>query len=140
MECENAREAILESLLEPNSHESRAMIEAHVAECRSCAAFMLTQRNLDRQLTQHLRPPTLPPGFRTALLRRARQHSPPFWSDLLPDVVHFASCGVVTLLALVWLPLSAPVVLTAATGGTLLTHLVLTAVRESLDAAEDWVS
>ena len=140
MECENAREAILESLLEAQSHEAQTMIEAHVAECRSCAAFMLRQRDLDRQLSQHLRPPTLPSGFRTALRRRARQDSRPFWSDVLPDVVHFASCGVVTVLALVWLPLSARVVLIAATGGTLLTHLVLTAVRESLDAAEDLVS
>ena len=141
MKCENARDAILESLLEPQSDEAQAMIEAHVAECRSCAAFKLAQRDLDRQLAQHLRPPTLPPGFRTALRRRVvRQDSPAFWSDLLPDVVHFASCGVVTLLALVWLPLSAPVVLTAATGGTLFTHLVLTAVRESLDAAEDLAS
>jgi predicted anti-sigma-YlaC factor YlaD len=139
MECENAREAILESLLEPPSNEAQAMIEAHVAECRSCAAFMLTQRHLDRQLSQHLRPPTLPPAFRSTLRRRVRQE-PAFWSDLLPDVVHFASCGVVTLLALLWVPISAPVVLTAATCGTLLTHLVLTAFRESLDAAEDLAS
>ena len=140
MKCENAREAILESLLEPPSEEAQAMIEAHVAECRSCAAFMLTQRDLDRGLTQHLRPPTLPPGFRTALRRRVRQDSPAFWSDLLPDVVHFASCGVVTLLALVWLPLSAPVVLAGSAISTLLTHVLLTAFHESLDAAEDLAS
>ena len=34
-----------------------------------------------------------------------------FWTDLLPDAVHFASCGVVTVIGLVLLPLGAPVVL-----------------------------
>jgi predicted anti-sigma-YlaC factor YlaD len=140
MECERTREAILDSLLEPPSGDVQAMIEAHVAGCRSCAAFAVAQRDLDRQLAMHLRPPTVPPGFRAAVRRRVRQESRAFWTDLLPDVLHFASWGVVTLFALVWLPVSTPVVLAAAAVSTLFTHILLTAFHESLDAAEDLAS
>jgi hypothetical protein len=140
MECDRAREAILESLLEPQGGEAQAMIDAHLAGCRSCAAFMRTQRDLDRQLSVHLRAPALRTGFRSAVRRRVRQESRAFWSDLLPDVLHFSSWGVATLLALAWLPLSTPVVLAAAASGTLLTHVLLTAFHESLDAAEDLAS
>jgi predicted anti-sigma-YlaC factor YlaD len=140
MECERAQDAILESLLEPQSGDVQAMIDAHVAGCRSCAAFMEAQHDLDRQLSTHLRPPALQPGFRSAVRRRVRQESRAFWPDLLPDVLHFASWGVVTLLALIWLPFSVPVVLATAGVFTLLTHVLLTAFHESLDAAEDLAS
>jgi hypothetical protein len=43
----------------------------------------------------------------------------------------------VTITALIWLPLDAPVVLGIGAIGTLLSHAVLTAFHESLDAAED---
>jgi predicted anti-sigma-YlaC factor YlaD len=137
MECERTREAILDSLLEPQSGEVQAMIDAHVAGCRSCAAFMLAQHDLDRQLSVHLRAPMLQPGFRAAVRRRVRQESRSFWPDLLPDALHFASWAVITLLALFWMPLSTPVVLAVAVIGTLLTHAVLTACHETLDASEE---
>jgi hypothetical protein len=44
------------------------------------------------------------------------------------------------MIGLIWLPLSAPVVLGLGALGTVLTHAVLTAAHESLDAAEDLVS
>jgi len=80
------------------------------------------------------------PHVRAAIRERVRHEGRQFWSDLLPDAVHFASCAVVTLIALAWLPLSAPVVLGIGVLGTLFTHAVLTAFHESLDAADDLVS
>jgi hypothetical protein len=140
VDCDSAQSAILDSLLEPPRDEVRTMVDAHVAGCVACAAFLKSQREIDRRLSAHLRPPVLRPGFRAAVRRRVRHESRTFWSDLLPDALHFASWAVVTALALIWMPLSAPVVLTAATIGTLFTHAVLTALHESLDAAEDLAS
>jgi predicted anti-sigma-YlaC factor YlaD len=140
MDCEKAQDAILESLLVPQSDDVRVAIDAHVAACPSCAAFVRAQRELDRQLLAHVRPPSLGVGFRAEVRRRVRQESHAFWPDLLPDAVHFASWAVVTLLGLIWVPFSAPVVLAAAATGSLLTHVVLTAFHESLDAAEDLAS
>jgi len=87
-----------------------------------------------------LAPPRVSPHVRAAIRERVRHERRQFWSDLLPDAVHFASCAVVTLIALAWLPLSAPVVLGIGVLGTLFTHAVLTAFHESLDAADDLVS
>ena len=80
----------------------------------------------------------LSPRFRAAVRERVRHERGVFWTDLLPDAVHFASCGVVTVLGLVLLPLGAPVVLAIAAAGTVLAHVVLTAAHESLDAAEEY--
>jgi predicted anti-sigma-YlaC factor YlaD len=140
MDCDRAQEAILDAPLERPRDEVQAMIDAHVAGCHACAAFLQSQREIDRRLSAHLRPPVLQPGFRAAVRRRVRHESRTFWSDLLPDALHFASWAVVTVLALIWMPLSAPVVLASATIGTLFTHAVLTALHESLDAAEDLAS
>jgi len=87
-----------------------------------------------------LAPPRLAAHVRAAVRERVHRERREFWSDLLPDAVHFASCGVVTMIALVLLPLSAPVVLGIGALGTLLTHAVLTAFQESLDAADDLAS
>jgi anti-sigma factor RsiW len=140
VDCDSAQDAILDSFLEPTRDEVQAMVDAHLAGCDACAAFLTSQREIDRRLSAHLRQPTLQTGFRAAVRRRVRHESRTFWSDLLPDALHFASWAVVTVLALIWMPLSAPVVLAAALTGALLTHVVLTALHESLDAAEDLAS
>jgi len=137
VDCDSAQEAILDSLIEPPRHEVQAMVDAHLAGCHVCAAFQKSQREIDSRLSAHLRPPTPGRGFRVALRRRVRQESRAVWPDLLPDFLHFASWAVVTLLALVLLPLGAPVVLAATATGALLTHAVLTALHDTLDASEE---
>jgi predicted anti-sigma-YlaC factor YlaD len=140
MDCQRAQDEILETFDEPKPADMPAAVAAHVANCAACAAFARKQRALDRQLATMLVPPRLTPGVRTAVRERVRRERRLLWSDLLPDFVHFASCGVVTVISLVWLPLSPPVVLALGAIGTLFTHAVLTAFHESLDAAEDGVS
>ena len=137
MDCLQAQHAIVDAFIEPPSAQTRAMIEAHIADCQSCAAFAEAQRDLDRRLTARLAPPELGAGFHAAVRARVRREARLFWSDLLPDAVHFVSCGVVTVLGLIWLPLSVPVVLAVGAVGTMLTHIALTAVHDSLDAAEE---
>jgi anti-sigma factor RsiW len=140
MDCQRAQDEILESFIEPRPADVRAMVEAHVADCATCAAFAEKQRALDHHLAARLVPPSVSSRFRAAVRARTRNEGRTFWSDLLPDVVHFASCGVVTVLGLVWLPMSAPVVLAVAAVGTVVAHVVLTAAHDSLDAAEEAAS
>jgi anti-sigma factor RsiW len=137
MDCQRAQDEILESLLDTRPASVQAMVDAHIAGCTACATFAAKQRTLDRRLTSMLAPPPMPPRFRAALRERIRRDERPFWSDLLPDVIHFASCGVLTLLSLALIPVSAPVVLAVAAAATILSHVVLTAAHGSLDAAED---
>jgi hypothetical protein len=137
VDCASAQDAILDALLEPPGDEVQAMVGAHVASCHTCAAFLHSQLEMDRRLSMHLRPPVMQPGFRASVRRRVRQESVAFWPDLLPDLLHFASWAVVTLCALVLVPISIPAVLAAAAIGTLLTHVVLTAFHETLDAGEE---
>jgi hypothetical protein len=139
MDCQRVHDEILESFIEPRSASVQALVDAHVASCAVCAAWAAKQRVLDRHLATILVPPAVNSGFRAAVRERVRHERRVFWSDLLPDAVHFASFGLVTLVGLVWLPVSAPVVLALGAAGALLTHVVLTAAHDSLDAAEDSV-
>jgi hypothetical protein len=138
MDCQRVQDEILESFIATRPADVQALVEAHVSGCATCAAFAEKQRALDRRLSAMLAPPPLSPRFRAAVRERVRHERGVFWTDLLPDAVHFASCGVVTVLGLVLLPLGAPVVLAIAAAGTVLAHVVLTAAHESLDAAEEY--
>lgn len=140
MDCQRAQDEILEAFDTARPAEVQAAVAAHVADCADCAAFARKQRTLDRQLTSMLVSLQLTPRVRAAVRERVRRERQLFWSDLLPDLVHFASCGIVMVIGLVWLPISAPVVLSLGAIGTVLTHAALMAFHESLDAADDWAS
>ena len=140
MDCQRAQDEILEAFDTARPADVQAAVDAHVADCAACAAFARKQRALDRQLATMVVPPRLTPRVRAAVRERVRRERRLLWSDLLPDLVHFASCGVVMAIGLVWLPISAPVVLSLGAIGTVLTHAVLTAFHESLDAADDLAS
>ena len=140
MDCQRAQHEILEAFVTATPADVQAAVDAHVADCADCAAFARTQRALDRHLATMLVPPRLTPRVRAAVRERVRRERQPFWSDLLPDLVHFASCGIVMMMGLVWLPISASLVLSLGAIATVLTHAVLTAFHESLDAADDLAS
>ncbi len=137
MDCQQVQDEILDAFNEPRSADVQSALDAHVAVCVTCAAFARKQQVLDRHLTTMLVPPRLTSRVRAVVRERARRERQLFWSDLLPDALHFASCAVVTMIALLWLPVSAPVVLSIGAIGTVFTHAVLTAFHESLDAADD---
>jgi hypothetical protein len=140
MDCLTTQDAILDSFVEPLHADVQSRVDAHLAGCPACAAFAQAQRDLDRHLSARFVAPVLSLGFRATVRARARREARGFWWDLLPDAVHFASCGGVTVLGLMWMPLSAPVVLVSAVAASVLTHVLLTAVHESLDAAQDMAS
>ena len=142
MDCEQVQDEILEVFTAPRSAgDTRAYVRdavrVHLAGCAACATFAKKQQARDRGLAQVFVAPRLSPHVRAAIRERARHGRRQYWSDLLPDAVHFASCAVVTLIALIVLPVSASTVLGVGALSTVLTHAVLTAFHESLDAADD---
>jgi anti-sigma factor RsiW len=137
MECERIQEDVLESLCEPRPATIHAAIEAHLLTCPACAAFAARQTRLDADLRTALVAPALSPLVHAAVRRRIRRQAQSLWFDWLPDLVHFASCGLVTVVSLVVLPFNPSTVLAFAVGATLVSHAVLTAAYGSLEAVDD---
>lgn len=146
--CEHVQEAILAWFDEPREGAAVPPFAAHFASCPSCAAFWERQQALDARLQGALAPPSLSPAFRAALRARLRdaprhvapQHVTPSvpraWQDALPDIVHFASFAVATLACAAVLPFDAVATLGAGTLASLLTYVLLTAVRDSLEEVD----
>ena len=138
MECAHIQDELLESLIEPRPAAVRALIDAHLHTCATCARFAATQAQVDAGLRAALQPPVMSPRVRALVRERTRREGvPALWPDYLPDLVHFASCGIVTIVALVLLPFSASTVIAVGVGTTMISHAVLNAARGSLDAAGD---
>jgi predicted anti-sigma-YlaC factor YlaD len=137
MECERIQEEVLESLCEPRPAAIQAAIESHLLTCPACAAFAARQARLDAELRVALAAPTLNPRLRAKVRLRIRHEPRSVWSDSLLDVVHFASCGIVTIASLIVLPFNPATVLAIAVGATMVSHAVLTAAHGSLEAVDD---
>jgi anti-sigma factor RsiW len=135
VDCRDAQETILDSLIDRRA--LTAAIDAHIAACPVCAAFAARQKAVDAGLQQTLMAPDVSARLREAMREQIRQRSRRVWHDALPDLVHFASCGAMTLVSVVILPFSPMVVIAVGLGATLLSHAVLTAMHGSLDAAGD---
>jgi len=130
MECREAQERILEMFDGTSSPE----LEAHLASCPECAAFLARQAALDRELSVMLEPPELSPGFRQVLRGRIRQETPKLWSQALPDLVHVGACLAATGICAVALPFGAAPVLAAGVLVTAATYLPILAARLWLEA------
>src|SRR6266853_6184123 len=107
MECRKAQEAIIESFEKARPADVQEEIDAHVAACPACARFAARQKTLDARLSATLIPPEISPAFRPALRKSIRRETMRLWPDWLPDILHFASCGVATLFCARLLPFDA---------------------------------
>ena len=125
MTCADVERALLEG-------ENTAAIAAHLGSCAACARLADAQRTLDTWLSSALHPPVLDASFRPALYARLQ---PPLTLrlDALPDVLHLASCAVITTTCAVLLPLEASLVLGAGTALTVTTYVAMALLRNSLD-------
>ena len=137
MECRKVQEAILESLEDAGYGEGQREIDAHLAGCPVCAEFAARQKTVDARLHRMLIPPEMSPGFRKVLRKRIRREAMHVWSDSLPDRVHFVSCGLVTLLCAIFMPFAAAAVLSGGATATVVTYILLTEARNSLEDSED---
>ncbi len=133
MECAEIQELILESFATVSSRETRARVDAHLATCTDCTRFVLVQKALDQRLSALAVPLTIPSMSRTELRLRLRQEAPAVHADLLPEMVHFGSFAVATLVMAAVLPVS-PLTVTGL--GVLLaagSYVLLSLVRNTMD-------
>ena len=104
MDCHKTQEEILSSLEGRLALEIQQEIDRHLLDCPACQAFAAKQKTLDARLAATLVLPAMSPGFRTGLRRRVRRETVRARVDSLPELVHFGSCGLATLLCVVLLP------------------------------------
>jgi hypothetical protein len=129
MNCENARQALLDSLAGAIRAELHQLMENHVAGCEACRRFVEVQRVLDVRLKAAMPVVSLSSGFRSSLRARLSDHHIPGWPESLPDVAHLAGCALAILLLLVDLPQYSRTILLAGTGFTVVTYFIQAVLR-----------
>ena len=137
MDCRSVEEAILDSLENAGAASVDREIDMHLAGCPACTAFAARQQSVDAQLSRILAPPALSLGFRKALRKRIRREAMQLWADSLPDKVHFLSCGFATVMCAILMPFHPAVVLSIGTAATVVTYVLMTAVRNFFESAEE---
>jgi hypothetical protein len=129
MNCENAREALLDSLTGPIRADLNQLMGSHVISCGACRRFAEVQRALDVRLTAAVPVVSLSSGFRSSLGARLSDHHIPNWPESLPDIAHLVGCALAILLLLVVLPQYARTILLAGTGFTAVTYFLQAVLR-----------
>jgi anti-sigma factor RsiW len=129
MTCADVERALLDGALSGRALD--ASLSAHVSRCASCARMAATQRRLDAMFSATLAP-SLSASFRRDVNARL---TPPLTvpTDALPDVLHLASCAIVTGICLLVVPLPASVILSVGTLASAMTYLLFAVLRDTLD-------
>jgi anti-sigma factor RsiW len=70
MNCPEFEDLILESCDGALAPAGRVLLDAHLAGCAGCRAYLATQREVDLLLTRSLTPPALSPAFGPRLASR----------------------------------------------------------------------
>ena len=133
MDCREFEEHVLESFDEAPSAAVQAKIDAHLYACEACARFARAQKTLDAGLSTLLVPPAISPAFRSVVRERIRWEAAPLRLDTLPDIVHFASFGIATLVCMAILPFSPSAVIGVGATVALSSYVLLSAVRSSFE-------
>jgi predicted anti-sigma-YlaC factor YlaD len=136
MNCEQARETLLDSLTEPVRAEVHQLMEDHIASCEGCRRFAGVQRTIDARLTAAVPAVSLSPGFRSSLRERLDRGQIPSWPESLPDIAHLAGCALGIVLLLLILPQYAKTVLLAGSAFTVVTYFAQAVVRSSVEQLE----
>ena len=134
MDCQDAKEKLLESYESALSGESKRELERHLTACPHCAEFGALLNKIDAQLKGAITAPRLDPGFRAALRARIDRQPRRLWAHWLPDVAYLAGSGATILCCVFLLPFPASSVLwigaLIATTGYSFQTLLLSSVEE----------
>ena len=132
MECHQIQESILDALDGEGSTEQQRAIAAHLSSCAACARFAARQQDIDVMLVSALVLPAMTPLSPSTVC--ARPHDAvTAQRDTLPDVVHFASFGLATLVLAWTLPISPSIVASGGVTMALLSYVVLSMIRSSFE-------
>jgi hypothetical protein len=135
MNCEEAREMLLDSLAGPIAADIDLM-KNHIASCETCQRFAEVQRSLDARLTAAVPVVSLSSGFRSSLRTRLSERHPRTWPEYLPDIAHLTGCALAITLLLLVMPQFSRTVLLAGTGFTAVTYFLQAVLRSSLERLE----
>jgi anti-sigma factor RsiW len=131
MSCRAFDDLILDYCENAVGPEERSRVEAHVAECAKCRAYLEIQREIANALPQAIGGPALSPAFRQRLMRRVeseREERLSRAAEIL-DVLGYVSVAVIGAVlieallpptALVWVLAGASVGLAGWTSARLL--------------------
>jgi anti-sigma factor RsiW len=132
MDCQDAKEKLLESYESALSDDLQGQLESHLTTCPTCAQFGELLNRIHVQLKEAITAPRLSPGFRAALQARIDRQPRGLWTHWLPDVAYLAGSGAAILCCVFLLPFPASSVLwigalIAATGYSFQTLLLSSA-------------
>src|SRR5262245_60450361 len=136
MNCQEAREILLESLAGTVADGMELLMEDHVASCETCRRFAEVQRSLDARLTAAVPLVSLSSDFRSSLQTRLNERPLRTWSESLPDIAHLTGCALAIALLLLVIPQYSRTVLLAGTGFTAVTYFLQAVLRSSLERLE----
>ena len=136
MNCDQARDKLLDSLTEIVGAEINLLMEEHIAGCDACHRFADVQRTVDARLTAAVPPVFLTLGFRSSLRDRLDHRHIPIWPESLPDIAHLVGCALGIVLLLLVVPQYSRTVLPVGLGFTVVTYFVQAVVRVSLERLE----
>ena len=139
MNCQQARETVLESFDGPMGAELHLAMENHLATCEACRQFAGVQLAIDARLTEALPLVSLSAGFRRALREKLADAEAPPWSESLPDIAHLAGCAFGIILLLLVMPKYSSTILIAGGGFTAITYFLQAVLRSSLERLEPTV-
>ena len=136
MNCQQARQILLDSLDGPITAEPRLLMESHISQCEACRRFAEVQRRIDARLTAAAPLAGLSSGFRTSLRRKLTDPVVPPWQESLPDLAHLAGCALAIILLLLVMPQYSRTVLFVGVGFTGITYFLQSVLRNSLEDLE----
>ena len=137
MNCNEAQNALLDSLCESIPDSRRQPMENHIASCEVCRRFAEIQRLIDARMGAAVPVLSLSPGFRSSLREKLRDHPVPVgWPESLPDIAHLMGCALAIALLLLFMPQYSRTVLAVGSGFTAVTYFFQAVLRSSLE--RDW--
>jgi anti-sigma factor RsiW len=86
MQCRRFEDLILEYCENALSAEDRSRVEAHVAECADCWAFLEVQSEIEAALPEAIGKPALSAGFSQRVMRRVEWEREGRW-DWVPGAL-----------------------------------------------------
>jgi predicted anti-sigma-YlaC factor YlaD len=137
MDCREIQERLLESFEDAPSPAEKSLLDQHLAECPECKQFAFDHSQLDLRLHKEIVAPQLSSGFRAGVLARVAQRRLEPWPDWLPDVAHFAGCGIAIVLCALLLPLRGPVIIGTGVVVAILTYLLQSLLISALERQID---
>ena len=132
MDCQRVREEILDAC-DIEGARPGAAVDSHLSGCAACQQFAERQRALHVRLAAALVTPPMTAAFREDLRSRIRRETLSPWADRLPDIVHFTSCGIATVVSALVLPINPATTVGVGITASFFAYMVLTTVRMSFE-------